>query len=364
MISNKSKAAIALGIIMLSNLTITHAESKIISSNETILSNNLSNNSESSSNANLSYLNNEASSNDAITTFNVNSDSALAFNNDYYSNIVTKNNSSNEVINSDATLEDNSTSEIIDNDVVIKDNSSNIIIDNNIDMQDTSSTETIDNNVSNEDNYSNDTINNDVTIEDNSSDNSINNDINIAKNDIFCPELSEAPLLTASDGFNKNGIGDSVYDHLKDLGWTAIDSNTINVNDGRLQFKNMNGLNNIDSIITIRCDFEENDKYILYLLKLMIGDKSISTATPSDSEIFSGAFDDTYYDNFENLVRRIANGSGTINYSNRSIRVQYDGKLDYTITLTFSNYNDNTTESIPSIEEDNGNIIYSEVPEI
>ncbi len=72
------------------------------------------------------------------------------------------------------------------------------------------------------------------------------------------------------------------------------------------------------------------------LLKLMIGDKSISTATPTESEIFSGAFDDTYYDNFENLVRRIANGSGMIKYSNRNIKVQYDGKADYTITLNYT----------------------------
>jgi hypothetical protein len=36
----------------------------------------------------------------------------------------------------------------------------------------------------------------------------------------------------------------------------------------------MNGLNNIDSVITIKSNFEENDKYALYLLKLMICDYS------------------------------------------------------------------------------------------
>lgn len=157
-------------------------------------------------------------------------------------------------------------------------------------------------------------------------------------NSIKCPSLNEAQRFTVAAGSNINGVGDSVYEHLKGLGWTSSDENTIKINDGRLQFKNMNGQDGIDSVIKIRCDFEENNKYILYLLKLMIGDKSISTATPTESEIFSGAFDDTYYDNFENLVRRIANGSGMIKYSNRNIKVQYDGKADYTITLTFYNY--------------------------
>ena len=403
MISNKSKTIIVIGVIMLSNLTIPHSESKIISSNKTILSNNV----DSSINSNLNHLDTKASYNNAITSFSINNNSTLAFNK--HSNIVAKNNfsnedidndndivteddfsnvaidndviiednSSNEAIDTDIVIEDNSSNENIDNNVTIEDNSSNTI-DNNIDMEDTSN-DPIDNNVTIEDNSSNETTNNNVAIEDSSSniaidnnidteDNStndaINNDINIAQNTITCPEINDAPVLTTSDGFNKNGIGDSVYDHLKSIGWTAVDSNTININDGRLQFKNMNGLNNIDSIITIRCDFAENDKYVLYLLKLMIGDKSISTATPSDSEIFSGSFDDKYYDNFENLVRRIANGTGTIKYSNRNIRVQYDGNWDYTITLTFSNYNDDNAQTTPSIDEDSSNIIYTEVPEI
>lgn len=190
-------------------------------------------------------------------------------------------------------------------------------------------------------------------------DNNIDTDIAIAGNDINCPTLAEAPTFKVDEGNNKNGVGDSVYNHLKDLGWNAVDENTIKINDDRLQFKNMNGQAGIDSIITIRCDFEENDKYVLYLLKLMIGDKSVSTANPTESELISGAFDDTEYDNFENLVRRIANGSGTIKYSNRNIRVQYDGNWDYTITLTFYNYTDSNSNAgnTPSIGGDI-NIIY------
>ncbi|MBD7915640.1 hypothetical protein H9660_10840, partial [Clostridium sp. Sa3CUN1] len=276
--------------------------------------------------------------------------------------VVIEDTSSNETTDNNVVIEDTSSIEVTDNDVVIEDTSSNETTDNNVVIEDTSSNETTDNNVVIEDNSSNDATDNNIAIEDNSSNEAIDDGINIAQNTINCPEINEAPVLTASEGFNKNGIGDSVYEHLKNIGWTAVDSNTININDGRLQFKNMNGLNNIDSIITIRCDFAENDKYVLYLLKLMIGDKSISTATPSDSEIFSGVFDDKYYDNFENLVRRIANGTGTINYSNRSIRVQYDGNWDYTITLTFSNYKDDNAQTTPSINEDNSNIIYYEVP--
>ncbi len=52
-----------------------------------------------------------------------------------------------------------------------------------------------------------------------------------ADNSIKCPELSEAPQFTVAAGSNINGVGDSVYEHLKGLGWTSTDENTIKIND-------------------------------------------------------------------------------------------------------------------------------------
>lgn len=398
MISNKSKAIILLGGIMLSSAAFTigtnnnnypkntavYAINKNASENEASkITNTAIINEVKDNNVNEESTNKEEVSNvdtnvaaNSINTTDVSEenfveressaekfstvDSSVAVNN---SNVNTSNSNNNVVDSNDEKVENVEISDEVSNNekTDVDSNVTEVEIENNDKIEsDTNNDESkvdLDNN-----NVDSDTNNNIIASEtqDNEiEDSNVNTDIAIAGSTITCPELSEAPTFNVNDGINANGIGDSVYEHLKGLGWTVIDENTIKINDDRLQFKNMNGQGGVDSIITITADFAENDKYVLYLLKLMIGDKSISTANPTESEIYSGAFDDTYYDNFENLVRRIANGTGTIKYSNRNIRVQYDGNWDYTITITFYNYTDENTSNVsnPSI---NGsiNILY------
>ena len=358
MISNKSKSIILLGVIMLSSAAF------IIGTNNNNYKKNIAVHA-TSVKKNVETNNLVSDSSDNVS--NISSDTNLETNTDKEAINIDSVNTTNTVeekVNEVNTS--NNKSEVKVETSEIADNTVDVNKDNNVIEADTEkNNDKVESDViNNEDNNiaSNDKVDTDVneveepTVEE---DNTIDTDVAIAGNEINCPTLAEAPTFKVEEGTNKNGIGDSVYNHLKDLGWNAIDESTIKINDDRLQFKNMNGQSNIDSIITIRCDFEENDKYVLYLLKLMIGDKSISTAKPTESELISGAFDDTEYDNFENLVRRIANGTGTIKYSNRNIRVQYDGNWDYTITLTFYNYSDENvnTENTPSIGGDI-NIIY------
>lgn len=339
MISNKSKSIILLGVIMLSSAVFTSTLRANNNNHEKYTKvysiNNKNSKSEVSKVSNIAKLDNEnvettnkdeAINLDTINTTNINKENFTEI-----SSLNNNSNSNNNII--ELENENNKTEEKVEN-LEIANDSEGAKIDNSVIEQESTNNE--DNN-----NNSNFDTNND--------------DIAIVENNITCPPLKDAPTLVVSEGTNKNGVGDSVYDHLKGLGWKVIDENTIRINDDRLQFKNMNGQAGVDSIITIRCDFEENDKYVLYLLKLMIGDKSVSK---NDNPNMDAAnFDDTYYDNFENLVRRIANGTGTIEYSNRNIRVQYDGNWDYTITLTFYNYEDESSNTAPSIIE-NGDIIY------
>lgn len=346
MISNKSKSIILLGVIMLSSAAFTiGTNNNNYEKNTAVYATNTkehvkANDSVAESSDNASKITND-------TNVETSSDEKAI-------NVATVNTTNIIEEKVDETNTSNNKSEVKVETLEITDNTVDVNKDSNVIEADT---EKNDNKIESDiiNNENNNIVSNDnVEVDENEvkepsvdeEDNNIGTDIAISGNDINCPTLVEAPVLKVDEGTNKNGIGDSVYEHLKDLGWNAIDENTIKINDDRLQFKNMNGQAGIDSIITIRCDFEENDKYVLYLLKLMIGDKSISTANPTESEIFSGAFDDTYYDNFDNLVRRIANGSGTIKYSNRNIRVQYDGNWDYTITLTFYNYSDNNTNTM------------------
>ena len=126
------------------------------------------------------------------------------------------------------------------------------------------------------------------------------------------------PNLLSLDGTNQSGVGDSAYEVLKNLGWNVVNDTTVNTNYGRLQLENKNGQDGIDAVVTLKCDVTENDKDSLFLLSLMLNDQSTIT--------------------YEQLVEYIANGTGTITDGTRKIRIQYDGKLDYTITVTFYNY--------------------------
>ncbi|EES50018.1 hypothetical protein NE172_17445 [Clostridium botulinum] len=134
--------------------------------------------------------------------------------------------------------------------------------------------------------------------------------------EIIYPEVFEVPY--ASQGTNEKAVGDTVYEMLKALGWKVESDDTLSVHSSRVKFENLNGKNDIDSIITIKCGFEDDDKDAIFLLNLMIGpDSSLS---------------------FEDLVRIVANGSSTVEDGNRTIKVSYNGKLNYTIKITFSIY--------------------------
>lgn len=353
MISNKNKSIILLGVIMLSSAVFTNSlreNNNNYKKNTAVYSiNNKNSESEVSKVSNIAKLDNinvETTNKDKdvnLATINTTNISEKNF-----AEISSSNNNFSAVDNSALSNNFNVNTSNSNNNITELDNETNKIEENveNSEIANNSEDTKEENSVIESDSTNN---------ENNTSNADTNNDISIVENNITCPPLKDSPTLIVSEGTNKNGVGDSVYDHLKGLGWKVIDENTIRINDDRLQFKNMNGQAGVDSIITIRCDLEENDKYVLYLLKLMIGDKSFSK---NDNPNMDAAnFDDTYYDNFENLVRRIANGTGTIKYSNRNIRVQYDGNWDYTITLTFYNYADESSNSTPPTIE-NGAIIY------
>ena len=128
------------------------------------------------------------------------------------------------------------------------------------------------------------------------------------------------------------GIGDSVYDELLKKGWTPDATGALTVANNAFKFRNLKGENGKDASVIINCDFPDNNDYILDLLNLMINKEKGSSLTALE------------------LGRLIGNGTSTIKDGSRFINVQYDGKIDYTITITFYNYGYTPSYIMPSFD--------------
>lgn len=126
------------------------------------------------------------------------------------------------------------------------------------------------------------------------------------------------------------GIASFVYEQLLEKGWSETSNDTLTVNGNMFKFRNLNGVNGKDASVVIKCADEEYDHYILELLDLMVSKGSTLTS--------------------KELAFRIANGSGTIQDGSRLINIHYDGKVDYTITLTFYNYGYEPSYVLPSLD--------------
>ncbi|WP_204596855.1 hypothetical protein, partial [Clostridium cuniculi] len=129
---------------------------------------------------------------------------------------------------------------------------------------------------------------------------------------------------------NGQGIAGSVYEKLIEKGWTKDSTGALTLVNNAFKFRNLNGVNGKDASVIIKCDDPEYDHYILELLELMIGDQSSLTAME--------------------LARIIGNGTSVIQDGSRFINVQYDGSVDYTITITFYNYGYTPSYIMPSLD--------------
>ena len=132
------------------------------------------------------------------------------------------------------------------------------------------------------------------------------------------------------NSYNGYGIANSVYGQLIEKGWKESSNGALTIHENMFKFRNLNGVNGKDASVVIKCADKEYDHYILELLDLMIGDDSSLTS--------------------KELALLIANGSGTIKDGSRFINIHYDGKIDYTITLTFYNYGYEPSYVLPSLD--------------
>lgn len=145
-----------------------------------------------------------------------------------------------------------------------------------------------------------------------------NEDSNTEKNEPVTPE--QITLYSSREGKNADGLGDTTYEELKSSGkWTVEKEGTLSAYNGRLKFENLNGRNDLDAKLTIKYSDSEVDKEVLKVLTLMNGkEESQFTA--------------------EQIGRKIGHGSATMKDGSRYIDIEYDGKMFYTITVTFSNF--------------------------
>ena len=136
--------------------------------------------------------------------------------------------------------------------------------------------------------------------------------------------------INSENTSNGKGVAASVYKELLEKGWQKESDDTLTFGHKAFKFRNLNGVNGKDASIIINCDDPEYNDDVFELLKLMIG---------NGSEI-----------NAEELGRIIGNGTGTIKDGSRFINIQYDGSVDYTITVTFYNYGYTPSYIMPSFD--------------
>ena len=136
--------------------------------------------------------------------------------------------------------------------------------------------------------------------------------------------------INSENAYNGKGVAASVYEKLLQKGWQKESDDTLTFAHKAFKFRNLKGINGKDASIIINCDDPEYDNDVFELLKLMIDEESSLTA--------------------EKLGRIIGNGTGTIKDGSRFINIQYDGDVDYTITVTFYNYGYTPSYIMPSFD--------------
>lgn len=135
------------------------------------------------------------------------------------------------------------------------------------------------------------------------------------------PDVIEQTEMAA--GTNPLGVGDTTYEALKTAGWRVESDTKLSTNSRKLQFENLNGADGMDAKIIYTVGSVDEDKDYEILLQYMI--RKQSEATNGDRT-------------FENLKQTIYNGSGTFKDGTRTVTVSYNGELNPTITIIFSNY--------------------------